>query len=385
MKVLTVCHRMPFFGGAEMVILKLCEYMAAQGIKNTVVVPKMPGEMFGQMPAIPVIETGGKGTTEKYFNLRNQVRFMANVENYDVINVHNFPATLALWGVKKPVVWMCNEPPEVFDIGFNIGRKLLLALNRYFVRHYVTEAIVADEFNAQRFKKIYGFEPHIIPYGVDYDFWAKGKRRLGNFWTNKKINVGEEEFTILQVGTVTRLKNQMATVQAAAKLKDIIPNLQVYFIGWDDAERDYTREVKAAVEANRLNGCVHFVGGVGRVTLREMYKRANLVVHPIKSQGGWLTPFEAMAAGAPVIVSNEATCSQLILKNALGYAAANSNSLADLIRMVYEGEIIKAEKMARSAQQWVKDNLTWDKFCSAYVGVMEEAVEKFEGVPHERT
>lgn len=360
MKVLTVSHAMPFYGGAEIVIARLCQYMAAHGIENTLVAPTAPPEMLRELEGTRVIIIGNGDTVGRYYRLREKVQEL--LPSVDVVNVHNFPASLTLPPVHKPAVWMCNEPPELFGSRFNMGRGLLLRLGRYVTRHYITEAVVADEVNAERFQKYYGFEPKVIPYGVDYDFWAAGER-----------NTRQREFMVLQVGTVTRLKNQMATVQAAERLLNTVPNLAIYFVGWHKVEPGYTEKIRAYVNNSELRGRIWFMGPMDRQALRAMYKRANVVVHPIKSQGGWLTPFEALASGTPVVVSGEATCARLISDKGLGYVAHSQEELVCHLQKVYRYQE-NVQKLTERAKEWVRTNLTWDNFCQAYIGLMEEAI-----------
>src|SRR3989304_4729394 len=91
----------------------------------------------------------------------------------DVISAHNFPAALACLPAPistKPIVWMCNEPPELFT---NWKRKPIEALNRWWVKASHMKVVVADEMQAVRFTGIYGVVPEVIHYGVDYAFWSQ--------------------------------------------------------------------------------------------------------------------------------------------------------------------------------------------------------------------
>jgi glycosyltransferase involved in cell wall biosynthesis len=97
-----------------------------------------------------------------------------------------------------------------------------------------------------------------------------------------------------------------------------------------------------------------------------MYSRADVLMHPVKEQGGWLTPFEAMSAGVPVIVSNELTCSKLINNNQLGLVARD---YAKALWLVYT---TKNRLDGNRNSLWVRDNLSWDKFGSEMVKYYQE-------------
>jgi hypothetical protein len=88
---------------------------------------------------------------------------------------------------------------------------------------------------------------------------------------------------------------------------------------------------------------------------------------PIKSQGGWLSTFEAIAAGATVIVSPEMTASSIIQGYCLGIVSTDFTR--DILSL---GSRIVLEKCQR--QQWVKDNLRWEDYCNSMENQMIDIV-----------
>jgi glycosyltransferase involved in cell wall biosynthesis len=89
----------------------------------------------------------------------------------------------------------------------------------------------------------------------------------------------------------------------------------------------------------------------------------------VRAQGGWLTPFEAISAGCPVIVSNELTCSDMIENNQLGLVARDYAKALIRVR-----ECPNIQGMTNIAREWVKNNLTWDKFGQSMVSYFEEVL-----------
>ncbi len=379
MRVLTVSHYQPFYGGAELLLYYLCRYMDRQGIPNTLIAPRISPELgkalseassksSGSRSTTKIIESGCVGQLSQISSLTDMVREYAG--DADVINVHNFPATISVNGVQKPTVWMCNEPPEVFlnvikeNIIKRMARLAMIRVNKWFARGQCTNAVVADRVNAERFKKLYGYNPVIIPYGVDYDYWNVEKRRTK-----------ADEFMILQVGTVTPLKNQIASIRAMTEVVKEIPNAVLWLVGTLDKKSDYFKKIRHVLSKNKLEGHVYFLGNLNRVELRGLYGRAHVVVHPIKPQGGWLTPFEALSAKVPVIVGSEATTADLIRSNALGFVSSDE-MLADTIKEVHAHYADYQEKTYRAAE-WVRVNLTWDKYCESFVDVMKQSITDY--------
>lgn len=273
--------------------------------------------------------------------------------NTDVVNVHNAPAPLMTLPKRVPTVYVCNEPMELFT---NWKRKPIEALNRWWVKKSGMRVVVADSFNARRFKKMYGVIPTIVPYGVNYDFWSKGTRRK------------HKTFRMLQVGTITPYKNQEASLKALKYLLDQGVDATLTCIGGGDLKylNYLVGKYESVIPANRWLWPAQNT----QLEVRDAYYKHDVLLHPVKSQGGWLVPFEALCAGLPIIVSQEFTGRDVILENKLGMIASN---LPEMVKYAHEN-YEEASQMAQMQKQWVRDNLTWQKFGESMVKVMKDAV-----------
>lgn len=340
MKVLLVSPGSTFYGGAERVIVKLCNYMSDHAIVHALAMPNMTSEMKKDIPGTPVIA--------------NIPALVESMNKFDIINFHNFPATLWSMASSKPMVWTLNEPAEMFT---NWKRKFIEWGNRNLVKNRIENVVVADKFNARRCFDIYKVVPKIIPYGIDYEYFSDTSRHPDCKY-----------FTIMQVGTISRYKNQIATIKAVATARRTIPNIRLWLIG-NVSEPEYKAEIEDVIRLCGLGGVVTWEPHVDRFHLRELYSMADVLMHPVKEQGGWLSPFEAISAGCPVIVSNELTCSDMIQNNQLGLVARDYVAAIRLVH--YETKNIRV--MTNIARNWVKNNLTWNRYC-------EDMVKYYEGV-----
>jgi len=312
MRVLIVYPKFYIYGGAELVIVRLANYLTKKGIQNAILTTAMLPEVEKELneteviiqkeSKIPFNFLGIKETLALHKGMRD------NLDDFDVINIHNYPAEISFFPFKKPAVWMCNEPPEVvfrLDLKQSLFSKLIkktiLKFDKFVVKHYIKNVIVADEFNAERFIKLYGLKPEIINYGIDYDFFSQGDSKK----IRQEYNL-DNSFVILQVGMLTSLKNQIESVKTIEKLKDKIPNLKLIFAGWP--EKEYELKVKEYIKEKKLDKYVIFFGSSDRNRIRDLYNACDVLLHPIKPQGGWLAPFEALCAGKPVVVSPETLC-----------------------------------------------------------------------------
>jgi len=256
--------------------------------------------------------------TRGYAEFRQQIQKVA-INWANVINAHNFPANLLTYPL-KPVVWYCNEPPELFT---NWKRKPVEAFNRWWVEKSGMKVVVADSVNQSRFLDIYKVKPEIVPYGIDYEFWSKPYPKVNG-----------RQFTILQVG-----------------------HPELFYKG---------QQIYAEVKKENPNAKLVQLSGRGREAVRGWYRNADVLIHPIESQGGWLVPFEAMCAGLPVVISPQFTGAELIRDNNLGVVTEDIAG-AVLIHGWTDKGLIKAK-------EWVRKNLTWDRFGRSMERIFKEAV-----------
>jgi len=374
LRVLIVHPRMSLYGGAELVVVKLANYLTKQGIENAVLTLEISPELEKELSGTEIIVSKRSlrfprvpfSVTLPLVVLTMAKLIHSNLRRFDVVNVHNFPAELAVFMRPRKVVWMCNEPPEVYFVSEKILVKLIgkvvTSVDKLFVRKFIHKAVVADEFNASRFERIYGFRPVIIPYGIDHEFFSKGNAARGRKW----LKLEKEDFVILQVGMITPMKNQLESIKTVEKLRPKIPNIRLVLAGEDSGE--YAERLKKYVEAHGLEQHVIFTGHISREIIRDLYASCQVCIFPVRPQGGWLSPFEALCLAKPIIVSREMTASKIIEENGIGVVTDNFASAVEDVYLRRE----RYSEMVLKGREWVKNNLGWDRFCERMLQVFEE-------------
>jgi glycosyltransferase involved in cell wall biosynthesis len=356
MKVLIVHHQMALFGGAELVVVRLAQYLQRRGhtVRILTASTSPHSEYEGLDIVTPQHETRWhlwdgslsslKELTQVFTSLHKLCRELA--DDCDVVNAHNFPSVWASPHWKK-IVWMCNEVPDLWHRNHvGVASQLLRPgrfADRVIVRSRHPVAVVADENIAQHFRSRYGFEPRVIPYGIDA-FTLRG-------------SPSGEEFTIIQPSMISPSKCQLETLSAAPL------DVRVIFAGYYEPGRPYTKQVS---EASRGRDVV-ITGHVTRAELQELYSQSHVAVFPGRGQGSWLGPFEALSAGVPVIVSPNLSCSSLIAKHNLGLVTYN---LTEALRTAHNN-YTQYQEQALKASVWVRENLTWDKFGASMEELMQ--------------
>lgn len=371
---------MAVYSGAEVVIIKLATYLTKKGIENTIVTLSAHLRVLEDCSEIQLtipskqypFKTRSKdflsavGLIKEVIALRTYVR--KHIGSFDVINVHNFPAP---WSVLpyRPCVWMCNELPELWNNPnpsppLKILRDGGVLYDKFVVKKYVDAICVSDEANARRVIERYGIQPHIVYYGIDYNFFSNGNRNRAL----RKFNL-HDDFVLLQVGWLNPQKNQLESIKAVEQLKDKIPNMKLVLVGSGHGYL-YENMLKSYVSKKSLNKQVIFLSHLPREEVRDLYHVCHVLLHPVKQQGGWLAPFEALCASKPIIVSSSMTAATIIERQKIGIV---TNDFAKAIWDVYNNPTLYYD-MARRGKRWVADNLSWDTFGQRMVKVFESVL-----------
>jgi len=374
MRVLIVYPEFYIYGGAELVVVRLANYLTKKGIENAILTTAMLPEIEKDLDKTRVIIQKESKIPFNFLGVREMLALHKGIRNnlkdFDVINIHNYPAEISFFPFKKPAVWLCNEPPEIVlrinskqSLFSKLIKKVILKFDKFIVRRYIKNTIVADEFNAERFKRIYGLKPEIVNYGIDYDFFYQGYPEK----PQEKYNL-KDNFIILQVGMVTSLKNQLESIKTIKKLKDKIPNLKLILAGL--AEGEYKLRLEKYIKEEHLEDYVIFTNQINRGEVRDLYHACDVLLHPIKPQGGWLSPFEALCAKKLIIVSPEMSASDIIKKEKIGIVTDN---YAEAIMEAYKNadEYVSIGERGR---EWVQNNLNWDTFCQRNLDIFQKAL-----------
>ncbi|MBF0319743.1 MAG: glycosyltransferase family 4 protein [Nitrospirae bacterium] len=371
MRVLVVTPNMYIYGGAELVIVELANYLSrhniAHALLTTGILPEIEKDITNtEIITYPFIASNDwRDLLKNMWLLSKGIRRLA--KRFDVINLHNCPAELTTFTISKPAVWLCNEPPAVFLGGSadrdgalkGFAKGLFYDFDKFIVRRYVRNAVVADDFNAARFKSLYGVTPRIIHYGINYGFFSNPPEMPSR----------KNRFTVLQSGVFNPYKNQLEAVKAVNSLKDKIPGILLILAGFQGGA--YFGEVQQYITEHGLKDIVELPGHINRDRLRELYYTCDVLLHPVKSQGGWLSPFEALSAKTPVVVSAEMTAASLIKSSGIGTVTDN---YAEALMDVYLNRE-RHKEMAVRGKLFVRNNLTWDTFCGKMVDTFCQALK----------
>ncbi len=363
MKILIVHPQMALYGGAELVIVRLSNYLQKLGHEVSVLTLSTADHsdyrginfiLPDESSRIQYRLRGSLGALRSIARIFTSLRTLCrtHAKDYDVINAHNFPA---IWTVpsNRKTVWMCNEVPDLWHSAkvngltnklFNLGR----LADGIVVRNKLPLAVVPDERCARTFQNRYRLKPHVIPYGIDGEFFAQA--------ASSYEFQPDDGFRVMCSAMISPSKNQLAVLEAADHLKQTIPNLRIILSGYREPSHPYARLLSEYAETNGLD--VTYVEPTDRERLRAIYRMSHVAVFSGRGQGSWLGPFEQLSMGIPIVVSPHLTCSSIIAKCGIGVV---TDCISDALREIYRN-YPKYRDQARRGKEFVLRELTWEKF-----------------------
>ena len=181
---------------------------------------------------------------------------------------------------------------------------------------------------------------------------------------------------LLYAGNIRRHKNVPRLVEAFAVVREQLASHPVYrdlrlvIIG--DTISLYP-DVRATVIKSRVEPVVRFLGFVPFEALRCFYEFAAAFVFPSRYEGFGLPPLEAMACGAPVVVSNVSSLPEVVGDAAVQVNPENVFEIARGIRQVLLDEELRADLIQRGKQQAAR--FSWDAAAREVLEIYQEAVE----------
>lgn len=210
---------------------------------------------------------------------------------------------------------------------------LYYPIEKHFAKKCDTLVTVVKEDYALAKKCFKTNVKYIHGVGVDANRYHKVEDTKRND-LREALGLNTKDFLLVCTGELNKNKNQSALIEAAAQLKEDMPNLKILLAG-NGGLRDSLEEKVAKLG---LKDVVYFLGY--RTDLENIVPAADVVVSCSYREGLPLNIVEAMLCKIPVIGSTNRGHKELIKDGENGYLFAphDSDRLAKLIEKLYDPE-----------------------------------------------
>ncbi len=263
-----------------------------------------------------------------------------------VLHSPAYVAPLAL--AARSIVTVHDLSFELFPAMFNRSNSFYLSR---FTRLSLSRAdlvIAVSEATKRDIIKLYSIRPEritVIHNGVDERFVPASAEVVEGI----KRRRGLPERFFFYCGTLEPRKNVGGLIRAYARLpadlRAAMPLIVAGAAGW------HFKPVFHLAESLGLADGVRFVGYIGREEQSLWYNAATVFVYPSLYEGFGLPPLEAMACGAPTIVSDRGSLPEVVGSGAIIVDPTNYDGLAaEMSRLAQDAEL-RRDLSRRGIQQ----------------------------------
>lgn len=289
----------------------------AKNVQSVVVITLSEG--VHELPTNVTVHSLGKekGASKFTYILKFLTLIVTKKNEYDTVFVHMNPIYVALGGVfwkmlgKKVALWYTHK---------NVDLKLRVAV--YFANIIFTAS--KSSFNLPSPKV------QVTGHGID----------IASFAVRRMKNLGTEPVRIMSVGRITQIKNPLVLVEAASILKEKWKKaFEVVFIGSPVTEEDwkYAESVDAIIRTKELSSYVKFLGSLPPEAMPTELALTDLSLNLTPTGGVDKVVLESMAAGVPVMSSNEAFKDYFgMYSDDLIFKVGDAEDLANKIMSLFE-------------------------------------------------
>lgn len=301
---------------------------------------------FGSYPFLVIRNLSGEE--------RRAVKEELSKEKYDLIHAETFyvmphiPSThIPILLVEQTVEYLVYKHYVEKQAKFWLRPLLRIDLLKikFWEKYYWKQAdrvVAMSESDRNTMRELLpGLDIDIVPNGIDIDHFS-----------NKKVEKAKVP-TILYVGNFTWLQNIEAVDALYSKvwpiIKNSIPNARLWIVG-----NNMTPKIKSMDQEKDIEITERIPD------IRDAYKRANVLVTPIKGPGGTrLKILEAMASGLPVVTTSVGAEGLNIKDDKQAIIKDNYEVLGEEAVKVLTNKAL-AQRLGKEGQRFVEENYTWN-------------------------
>ena len=283
--------------------------------------------------------------------------------NYTAPLTGRFPTVLTVHDLSV------NLLPETHPLRRRLRHRLLPRLCRRATR------VIADSMNTKRdLVRCHGISPEKIE--VVYLAAGEDLARVTDERVLRGVadRYGLPDRFLLYVGSVEPRKNLPAALAALAALKASGRQERLVIAG--RGEPKYLAHIRAVLRHHQLEegSDVHLIGPVAERDLAALYSLCELFVYPSLYEGFGLPPLEAMACGAPVLLSNNSSLSELFGTSSAFVDLERPGGLLQAIETLLESPDLRAQLVEKGLKR--AQSRTWDDIAIEMLDIYERSAAR---------
>ncbi|HXY53937.1 MAG TPA: glycosyltransferase family 4 protein [Nitrospirota bacterium] len=400
MRIAIVYPSLRAVGGAENVVIWLAESLVERGHYVSLFTWEFSEEVWGNMRERPYNvclldfkKHRSTLRTNRDGGMALQRALKLSLYEFDVINPHNYPASLWVYYAKQQMkefprvlLYLHNLQPNFYEKILSVHYRQLSGLrnmwNRYrpkkifrslrqslFGYRRLDKAAIAScdsvlansTYTACMAKKIYGIGVQSCPLGIPLERFKSYIEEASRF-----AAVNEQRSSLVTVARVEIQKNIDTILKAVKILKErnSLPEGFHYKIAGGGPHLAY---FKRKCHSMGLSDSVRFIGAVPHKDVWRLYAESDILIHVPLDEPFGLVPVEAALLKKPSIVSNHGGPSEIVVDGVTGLHADALNP-SDIAEKIAElaGHPEIAKKMGEAAYARTLREMLWEEFVKKF-------------------
>jgi glycosyltransferase involved in cell wall biosynthesis len=401
MKIAIIYPSLRAVGGAENIVIWLAESLTERGHHVFIFTREFSEEVWGAICEKPYTvclldfkKHWSTLKTNRDAGLALQRALKLSRYKFDVINPHNYPASLWVHYANQterpfhPVLLYMQEPPRNFYE--NITDRHVLRLpgirnlwNRYRPKQMLRrlrqtlygyrqldrasvlacDAVLANSnYTATVARRIYDRDIHACPLGVSERRFQAARRVAGN--AGETLNTTPFSLTVARIERAKNFDTLLKAFDVLKRAGTLPEGFEHRIVG----KGPHLELFRTRCRRMGLDRMVRFLGFVSDEEMAILYADAQFLVHIPLDEPFGLVPLEAALLKKPSIVSDHGGPAENVVNGVTGLHvdALDPQDIAAKIEDLVNNPS-KAMRMGDEAFSWVMKNKTWPMF-----------VEKFE-------
>ncbi len=378
MKVLHVIPSVsPIYGGPSLAIRPMIFALRKRGLQVDVATTTADGEKELNVPLGTPVDEGGV----RYFYFPRQfpkwwtfswpltIWLSQNVGGYDLLHIHalfSYPTLSACHFARKAGVPYLLRPLGTMS-SWSLSQKRVRKGIYYHLweRENLSKASAihaTSQFEAQYLEHLkLGPQIRVIPLGVEPADLLQ--RRISSNGVTK----------LLFLSRLNAEKGLSLLIESLAFLRksEIRPHLTIAGNG----NPQYLSQLKKEIRHLELSSQVEFVGFVEGEKKARLFNESDIFILPSNHENFGLAVAEAMAAGLPVVVSDQVGISAEIREYGAGLVVSCApDSIARGLERLIKAPSLRTQ-MGIEGKRLVQEKFSWDKITSQLIELYQEILD----------
>lgn len=244
------------------------------------------------------------------------------------------------------------------------GKGSIWSFLEKILQHYTDQVIAVSERSAYFYQFNFKVKCRVIHNGVHID---KIVKELPNRDANRAevFNVDQNIHVILQVGRISRVKNQHITLQALSNIDQVtLKNIKLFFAGIIE-DINYFNEMQEYIKEQGLKEKVMFLGG--RTDIPKLLVASDLFVMPSSRESFGMALIEALAANVKVICSDIPDFN--FIKNQEQFEKISLDNVEEFAQQIETCLLLERPILTRDMKEY-----SFDKCADAYMSLFKELI-----------